>query len=97
MSALARLQHATFAVQPPETFDKIAREPRLSATVADAILQTIVSEQLRAGDALPSERTLEKQFGVSRTVIREAVGALTAKGLLEVKTGPRCAGHIRRR
>jgi GntR family transcriptional regulator, transcriptional repressor for pyruvate dehydrogenase complex len=74
-------------VQPPETFDKIAREPRLSAKVADAILQTIVSEQLRPGDALPSERALEKQFGVSRTVIREAVGALTAKGLLDVKTG----------
>jgi GntR family transcriptional regulator, transcriptional repressor for pyruvate dehydrogenase complex len=55
--------------------------------VADAILEEIQAQRLKPGDALPSERELGKQFGVSRTVIREAIRALDAKGLLEVRTG----------
>lgn len=43
--------------------------------------------QLRAGQRLPSERDLSEQFGVSRTVIREAVRGLEAKGVVEVKSG----------
>src|SRR5690606_1965681 len=35
----------------------------------------------------PPERELARQFSVSRTVVREAVRALTAQGLLEVRAG----------
>jgi GntR family transcriptional regulator, transcriptional repressor for pyruvate dehydrogenase complex len=68
-------------------FEAIPREARLSDKVTDAILEMIVSKRLKVGDALPPERELGKQFGVSRTVIREAVRALGAKGLLEVRGG----------
>jgi GntR family transcriptional regulator, transcriptional repressor for pyruvate dehydrogenase complex len=68
-------------------FDAIDREPRLSDKVTDAILESIASNRLRPGDSLPTERELAEQFGVSRTVIREAVRALRAKGMLEVKGG----------
>jgi GntR family transcriptional regulator, transcriptional repressor for pyruvate dehydrogenase complex len=68
-------------------FARIEREPRLSDQVADAILEMILSQRLRSGDLLPPERELGKQFGVSRTVVREAIRALDAKGLLEVRTG----------
>lgn len=68
-------------------FARIEREPRLSDQVADAILETIRSQRLRPGDLLPPERELGKQFGVSRTVVREAIRALDAKGLLDVRTG----------
>lgn len=47
----------------------------------------IAANELRPGDALPPERELGAQFDVSRTVIREAVRTLRAKGLLEVKSG----------
>src|ERR1044072_4366305 len=47
----------------------------------------IASNDLKPGDALPSERELGEQFGVSRTVIREAVRALAAKGVIDVRTG----------
>jgi GntR family transcriptional regulator, transcriptional repressor for pyruvate dehydrogenase complex len=47
----------------------------------------IASNKLKPGDALPPERELGVQFDVSRTVIREAVRTLRAKGLLEVKSG----------
>jgi GntR family transcriptional repressor for pyruvate dehydrogenase complex len=68
-------------------FDEVKREPRLSDKVADMMLKTILSERLNVGDRLPSERELGEQFGVSRTVVREAVRALAAKGVIEVRTG----------
>jgi GntR family transcriptional repressor for pyruvate dehydrogenase complex len=43
----------------------------------------IAERHLSPGDRLPSERDLALQFNVSRTVIREAVAALSAKSLLE--------------
>ena len=69
------------------TFSRIRREPRLSDRVAALLLATIVARGLQPGDRLPSERELGEQFGVSRTVIREAVRALAAKGVIEVRTG----------
>ena len=51
------------------------------------MLDTILSNRLKVGDRLPSERELGEQFGVSRTVIREAVRALVAKGVIEVRSG----------
>lgn len=68
-------------------FDQVKREPRLSDKVADMMLETILSNRLTPGDPLPSERELGEQFGVSRTVVREAVRALTAKGVIEARSG----------
>jgi GntR family transcriptional regulator, galactonate operon transcriptional repressor len=50
----------------------------------------ILRGDLRPGDALPVEE-LSTEFGVSRTVLREAVKVLAAKGLVEArpKTGTR--------
>lgn len=71
----------------PALFGQVAREPRLSDKVADRMLETILSKRLEVGDRLPSERELGEQFGVSRTVVREAVRALVAKGVIEVRSG----------
>src|SRR5438552_1498017 len=68
-------------------FEQVGREPRLSDKVADVMLETILSKRLQVGDRLPSERELGEQFGVSRTVVREAVRALVAKGVIEVRSG----------
>lgn len=72
---------------PLALFEQVTREPRLSDKVADTILETILSRKLQVGDRLPSERELGEQFGVSRTVVREAVRALVAKGVIEVRSG----------
>lgn len=40
---------------------------------------------LRDGETLPPEREIVKTFGVSRTVVREAVLALANKGLVEAR------------
>ena len=64
---------------PAATFPSVVREPPLYDKVADMMLKEIVSRRFQPGDRLPSERELGEQFGVSRTVVREAVKALTAK------------------
>lgn len=45
----------------------------------------IVSGELANGEALPPEREIVETFGVSRTVVREAILALSNKGLVEAK------------
>jgi GntR family transcriptional repressor for pyruvate dehydrogenase complex len=73
--------------EPTALFGQVTREPRLSDKVADMMLTTILSNRLHVGDRLPSERELGEQFGVSRTVVREAVRALVAKGIIEARSG----------
>lgn len=63
-------------------FAEVARAERLSDKVAHELTELIISGRLRVGDKLPSERELSERFGVSRPVIREAVGGLKARGLL---------------
>lgn len=66
---------------------QVPRDERLADKVADLLKNAILSGQLAAGDRLPPERVLGERFGVSRTVIREAIRSLAAKGLVEVRSG----------
>src|SRR5258707_1526950 len=62
-------------------------EISLHGRIVHAIGRRIVSGDLRPGDLLPSE----PELGASRTVVREVVKVLSAKGLVESrpKTGTR--------
>lgn len=55
--------------------------------VRDILKDAIYDRQLRPGDKLPSEEDLRKQFKVSKTVMREALGQLVAEGLIEKRRG----------
>jgi len=57
----------------------------LSAQVTDNLGRWILSGEAKPGDALPQEETLCTELGVSRTVVREAVKSLAAKGLVDSK------------
>jgi GntR family transcriptional repressor for pyruvate dehydrogenase complex len=70
-----------------EPFTQLSREPTLAERVTESILQRIVNGEVKPGDKLPSERELGEQFGVSRTVVREAVRGLTGRGLVSVRAG----------
>jgi GntR family transcriptional regulator len=48
--------------------------------VREAIAARIESGELGAGDRLPSERTLQDEFGCARSVVRQALAALTRDG-----------------
>ena len=54
---------------------------------AAQITELITTTGLKAGDRLPTERALSDQLGVSRTVIREAVRFLSAKGIVRTLQG----------
>ena len=64
----------------------LGRTP-LVETVAGRLRELIVHGGFQAGDRLPSEVELVKQFQVSRPVLREAVNRLAAIGLLSVRHG----------
>src|SRR5258708_2233540 len=66
---------------------KIVRSSRLYEQIVQQVEESIHKGVLKAGDQLPPERELAQQFGVSRTAVREAVKALTEKGLVEAYAG----------
>lgn len=63
------------------------RSGTLVSQVSAALRQKIATEGLQPGDKLPSEGRIAEDFGVSRTVVREAVAALRADGLVEPRRG----------
>jgi GntR family transcriptional repressor for pyruvate dehydrogenase complex len=67
--------------------EPLEREQRLYERVVDKVLEMISSGAWKPGFRLPPERELSEAFGVSRTVVREAVKALEARGVLESVTG----------
>jgi GntR family transcriptional repressor for pyruvate dehydrogenase complex len=77
------------AADPPvgDYLRQVRRDERLADKVADLLKRAILNGQLAAGDRLPPERVLGERFGVSRTVVREAIRSLAAKGMVEVRSG----------
>lgn len=60
---------------------------RLSEQLADALVVSIRDGQLPEGQRLPTEAALVQRFGVSRTVVREALSRLKTMGLVESRQG----------
>ena len=60
---------------------------KLRDQVADMLLDMISSGDYGEGDRLPPERVLVEQLGVSRTVVREALNLLEARGILSIEHG----------
>ncbi len=58
--------------------------------ITDRLKQLILNGDLRIGDQLPSTKDMSEQFGVSRLTTREALSALKAMGLIEIRQGGRC-------
>lgn len=74
---------------PFENDPKLIRAPKLSEQVAEFLIDEIKTGSLGVGEKLPSEADLCSRFGVSRTIIREAIGRLEYDGYLEAKRGRR--------
>lgn len=59
----------------------------ISDEVYDQLCSRIVSQELKAGEELPSERLLSEMLGVSRNAVREAIKRLQQARLVDVKHG----------
>lgn len=66
---------------------EIARTEHLPARIAAQFSQRILQGVLKPGDKLPTEHAMSKSFGVSRTVVREAIAQLRNEGLVETRQG----------
>ena len=59
----------------------------MSAELADQLCERIRNNRLAPGDRLGTEADLADQFGVSRTVVREAIGSLRGLGVVTGRQG----------
>ncbi|GGX96338.1 GntR family transcriptional regulator [Litchfieldella qijiaojingensis] len=66
---------------------KVPRQGSLSLHVADQLEALITQGKIPVGHKLPTENSLCDSFGVSRTVIREAITHLKSLGLVETRRG----------
>ncbi|SHH86909.1 FadR/GntR family transcriptional regulator [Clostridium grantii] len=66
--------------------DKIDNQSVVNVVV-ERIKNSIIKEELKPGDKIPTEVELIEQLGVGRNSVREAIKMLTALGILEVRRG----------
>lgn len=52
--------------------------------VLNAVINSIINEELHPGDKLPTEPELSQQLGVGRNTVREAIKILIAYGLVSI-------------
>jgi GntR family transcriptional regulator, transcriptional repressor for pyruvate dehydrogenase complex len=65
----------------------LRRPASLAVQLADELRKRLESGELKPGDRLPSELELMEAYGVSRTVVREAISSLKAENLVSTQQG----------
>lgn len=70
-----------------EGTSSVVRPTSLSQQVVSDLRERIMASNVAPGTPLPSERELCSIYGVSRTVIREAIKVLSTKGLVDSVPG----------
>ncbi len=68
----------------------LLRGKSAAGRLVQQIIDLIRSDNLKAGDSLPSESQLAQAFQVSRPVVREALRGLAILGVVETRQGGRC-------
>lgn len=68
-------------------FSQPLKKETLAEKMAREIKEKVLSQDLEAGEGLPTEPQLAEQFGVSRAVVRDATRILMAQGLVKVHHG----------
>jgi GntR family transcriptional regulator, transcriptional repressor for pyruvate dehydrogenase complex len=72
----------------------VLRVRKASEQVVDQLRQLIVSGQLGPGERLPKETVLAREFGVSRSTIREALRVLSAQNLIQTTRGSSGGSYV---
>jgi GntR family transcriptional regulator, transcriptional repressor for pyruvate dehydrogenase complex len=68
-------------------FAPLPRRETLTSQLARTLGERIMAGEYAAGAKLPTEQELVEAFGVSRTVVREAISLLKAGGLVTTRQG----------
>jgi DNA-binding FadR family transcriptional regulator len=78
---------AAASADKPSLLRPLAPTRNLTSEVVEQIAAEIRGGRLQPGARLPTEQELMAALGVSRTVVREAVAALRAEGLVVTRQG----------
>jgi len=73
-------------IKMPSTHTE-AQNTRRYAAIGKELREQLSNHVYNIGDRLPTEREIAESYGVSRTVIREAIIMLEIEGLVEVRKG----------
>ena len=73
--------------RPLQAAWKALQPSTLSWQMVDRTRSALMAGEIECGDFLGTESSLAGQFGVSRTVVREALRVLGAFGIVEVRAG----------
>lgn len=68
-------------------FEAIRKSPNLTGGLVDILVSQIEAGELVPGQRLPTEQAIVEATGVSRTVVREALASLRARGLITTRQG----------
>jgi DNA-binding FadR family transcriptional regulator len=80
-------QTAQFILADPAVDDGGFATGTLGTRVASKLRQKIRDDGLAPGTRLPSEQSMASHFGVSRSVVREAIALLKDEGILNTRKG----------
>jgi GntR family transcriptional repressor for pyruvate dehydrogenase complex len=80
-------ESAFLSTSRPGSEGELLAGATLSSRVARILREKIVANELEEGTRLPTEQAMSRHFGVSRTVIREAMASLKRDGLVETRQG----------
>ncbi|WP_224165091.1 GntR family transcriptional regulator [Arthrobacter sp. StoSoilA2] len=83
------LESAEAAAEPVGRISPLSRDSGgpLHAQIRDILHRQIVDMALSPGSSLPTEEELQRQFGVSRSVVRQALSGLSDLGLIRRQRG----------
>src|SRR5438105_8850576 len=81
------VSHHTTVQAPPVKIRPLAAGTKLSRRLFEQLAEQIKGGRLAPGARLPTEQELTRAARVSRTVVREAVAALRAEGLVVTRQG----------
>jgi GntR family transcriptional repressor for pyruvate dehydrogenase complex len=68
-------------------FKSLERSPSLPQEIVARLTKALLAGELKPGDRLPSEQALAVEFGVARTVVREAISQLRYDGIVQSRVG----------
>ncbi len=66
---------------------KTTKKDKISTLIIRQIREAILQGEIKPGEALPPEKDLVQQFGVSKHTLREALRTLEGMGLIDIRRG----------
>ena len=69
------------------TWRRLERPQRFGDVVAEEVVRLLARGDYQPGERLPPEPRMQESFGVSRTVLREALKFVESRGMIDVRQG----------